>query len=329
MTKSKTVSLLNKPASTEKYSPVYAIFGDRQFMKERALSEIRNALLDEITAEFNHEKFDAKETNSSQIVSSCYAVPMMGNIRLIEIRNIDLVPTSELTPFVNYLEKPCDSTCVVFIGDTVDKKKKIFKDFIKYGFLNEFNSGNAAQNMALIKKELTGQGFKFQKNHLQMIVDLIGEQDVGIAIEKLSLLLGESRELDSMVIINTIGTSAQAAVFKFVDSLFERNLAESLLHLKRLKDSNESPIAVINLIARQLRFVIWQKSTSSLHPQARDFMHSTLSRLSKSYSMDELYSRHHAIFKCDLLLKSSSLDSFVLLENLVISWCIHSELYFV
>ncbi|MBU1222069.1 DNA polymerase III subunit delta [Myxococcota bacterium] len=317
-----------QPVSKENHSPVYGIFGDEHTLKQRFIKNLRKHLLDDISAEFNHEKYDGKETPASQIISAFNAAPMLGDLRLVEVRNVDLLSVSELVHYTEYIKNPSESTCAVLIGNTVDKKKSFFKELIKQGYLHEFEAGNAQHMGAVIRSELKNLGLSADPSVVQLVIDVIGNQDIQIALEKLSLYKNNDRNVTADDVFETIGTTAQAAVFKFIDSIFDRDYKNSLIHLSRLKEADESPINIVALIARQLRFLVYQKASGSPHPQA-GYLGSKLNYMTKKYTMDELYQRHRTIYKCDLLFKSTQFDDFLVLENLVISWCLYSDMPFI
>jgi DNA polymerase III subunit delta len=316
------MDILSKPITLENYSPIYGIFGKDHFLMDRALKIIRKPFLDAPMGDLNHEKFDLKEVSAQKIVSAANSVPMLGSNRLIEVKNAETVNAKDALPLLEYIRNPNKTTCLILMGESADKKKKLIKELVALKLIKIFNPGNKRSIQTLIKTELSQQGFSISSNVAALISEFIGEQDIGLALQKIVLYKGSDKNIKEEDVLLTIGSSAQAAVFSFVDLLFERRLQKSLEQLKLLFDNQESPILIVTLLARQLRFVLFSKATNGgLHPKAPPFLRSKLATISKGYNYAQLYNCHSLIYNADKSLKSSRADRLLLLESVVFSWC--------
>jgi DNA polymerase III subunit delta len=307
-----------KQISKENYSPVYGIFGNEYLLRDRFINNIRNCLLDEETKDLSHDRYDAKEDSADTIISSANSFPMLSSLRLVEVKSVSQLTSKELEPYLKYIQNPNESNCVLLIGESVDKKKKFFKELDKKGYLHTFASGNKRQILNLIKTELKEAGFQFSNDVPALIRDLLGSQDLGLAINKLMLFKMDDKEIGIDDVFNTIGTEGNAAIFQFVDYVFYRKMEDAFLQLKLLFANKESPLMILSLLVRQLRFILLIKDDPRTTPKgAPPFLLPKLNSFSRSFNYNQLYNWHSHMYKTDKLLKSSKADGKLIFDNLL------------
>ncbi len=320
-----STDIIAKPITLENYSPVYGVYGKELFMRDRALANIRTPFLAEGMGDLNHERFDAREDTLPTILNAANSLPMFAKARLIEVRNVEALGTDDLKPLLEYLEHPNETTCLVLIGEQVDRKKKLFKVLEKKGALHLFNPGNKNATMAVIRREFDKNGYRCAQDVPSLIVEFLGDQDLGIALDKLFLFVPNTTTITGEHVLAIVGSEGTAALFGFIDLFFEQQLEESMLQIKRLFDAGESAIAIISMLARQLRFIIYSKATDGqADPSAPPFLKQKIGALARRYTYNHLYSCHTLLYTADIKLKSSRVEPRLILENMLYSWCFPS-----
>jgi len=314
----------SQPITLENYSPVYGLFGDDALARDRVLARLREVLAGADPSGLNHEKFDAQETAADAILASAQSLPMFAPARLVEVRNADMLNAGQLEPYLPYLADPNPSTCLVFVGEGTDKKKKFFKLLEERGYLHTFSRGNRTQTMALIRAELEQAGLRFEADVPAMLVDLLGTQDLSMALEKVKLLKASDQKSRLTVeeVLMTVGDGAEGAVFTFIDDVFSRNAQGAFEQVMRLKeDRAQSPIAIIGLLARQLRALVFLKSNLT-PPGIPPFLLGKLGAVARSFNWKQLFDWHTALLDADRRCKSSRADPWLVFEAMLLSFLV-------
>ncbi len=317
--KERTSRARPEPITMDNYSPLYGLFGDDSLERDRFLQKLREVFAAVDVTGMNHEKFDARETPGDVILACARSLPMFSGARLVEVRHVDALTAAQLEPYLGYLEHPNESTCLVFVGEGVDKKKKFFKILEQKANMQWFQRGNRTQMMAAVRTELERSGLRFDPEVPSLLVDLLGAQDLKLSLDKLILLkAGDMRsKLTAEQVLLAVGDDAESAVFSFIDAVFARNIQGCFEQLKRLKeDRQQSPIAVIGLMGRQLRSLVYLKSKVPV-PGVPPFLIAKLEPVARTLSFRQLFDWHSALLDADRRCKSSRAEPWMVFEAML------------
>jgi len=68
-----------------------------------------------------------KNTKPADITDAARSIPFMASNRLIIVRRTENISASALEGFIPYIDKPAESTCLIFVSSKTDFKKKFYK----------------------------------------------------------------------------------------------------------------------------------------------------------------------------------------------------------
>jgi DNA polymerase-3 subunit delta len=97
-------------------APFYLFYGPNSFMLERVLGRLRNEFIPENARDFNMEICYGGESSPVDVVNRAQTIPFLSSNRLIILRRTDSYNAEQLNKFIPYLEKPVDSTCLIFLS---------------------------------------------------------------------------------------------------------------------------------------------------------------------------------------------------------------------
>src|SRR4051812_30518692 len=100
--------------------PLYWICGKERFLVDRAVTGIKERVLDPRTRDFNYDLFYAKEAGAPRIVGAARTLPMMAKRRLLIIRDADALDAKGLEPLIPYVGDPAPESCLVFVAEAAD-----------------------------------------------------------------------------------------------------------------------------------------------------------------------------------------------------------------
>lgn len=179
-------------------APVYLLAGPDSWRAERTAQWLRSKLLDPATAEFNAQVLYADEHGPAAIAESASAYPMFGSRRFIWVRHAESLPSgTAIDPLLRYLERPAETTVLVFTSHKLDKRLKFTNACATAGCAADFQHLSGKALLQQVLRQARGHELGLTPEAVETLVDLIGEDlgEIDTELAKLALL----REKDSTI----------------------------------------------------------------------------------------------------------------------------------
>lgn len=333
--KQSTVDLytrLMRGVQQDELLPIYFLAGDERLLIDRLVAAIRRKALAGGAAEFNHDQVAAKEAGGGQIVQLARTVPMMGERRLVEVRDAEGFAAKDMEQLLPYVENPVASTVVVFTATKVDGRLKFFKALDKAGYLGRFDPVRGAPLLKFLDSEAKRLGARLGPGVAELLTELVGTDFLALAsaVEKLCLYVGEGGVVDAEQVDSVVAQTRQAVIFELTDAVGEGNLGAALRSLQNLLQAGEPAQRILFMIARQYR-MIW-RALDALGAGARPgelagaigvppFVARKISAQARRFDPEAIQDAHGDIYRADRALKSSRLPRNLILERLIMGLC--------
>jgi len=315
-----------------KLSPVYLFYGPNEFRLERALRRIRETFIPETPRDFNLQIFYGDKTEPADIMDTARSLPFLSHNRLIIVRRTESLSPAALESYIPYLERPVESTCLIFVSSKTDFKRKFYRKMRELGQAVNFKKLSDRQVIPWIKKTAKELDLNIEDEACAYLQQLVGNRlmDLHAELEKLSLRYGEKvvglEEVRAVAIFSRIYT-----VFELMDEVSFKRRGESISVLNRLleEEGSDGYLKVLGMLNRQIR-LLWQTKTVndkgggaadvSRKIKLPSFLVSRIVQQSKHWKTTEFERAFHLMYEADGLLKSGA-HGRVVLENLVFSLC--------
>jgi DNA polymerase-3 subunit delta len=315
-----------------KLSPFYLFYGSNEFLLERVLSRIRETFVPETSRDFNFRIFYGDKTEPADIIDTARSLPFMSDSRLIIVRRTESLSPAALESYIPYLDRPVESTCLIFISSKTDFKRKFYRKIRELGKAVNFKKLNDRQVIPWIKKTAKELDLNIEDQACAYLQQLVGNRlmDLHAELEKLSLSYGKKivgmEEVRAVAIFSRIYT-----VFELMDEVSFKRCGESISVLNRFleEEGNDGFLKVLGMLNRQIR-LLWQaKTVSDKGGRTADvsrkiklppFLVSRIVQQSTHWKTDDFERAFHLLYKADGLLKSGA-NGRMVLENLVVSLC--------
>lgn len=316
-----------------KLAPFYLFYGQNEFIIERVLGRIRNEYIPENARDFNMEICYGGESSPVDVVGRAQTVPFLSSNRLIILRRADVYKADQLNKFIPYLEKPVDSTCLIFLSAKTDFKKKFYKAIRAAGCAVNFAELRINQVIPWIQNAAREIGLNIDRSGCAFLQEVTGSRlrEIYSELEKLKLSHGESKIREQEVKDLAIN-SRMYSIFELMDALSEKKVAQALSVLSRFldeEDKKSAPLQIIGMLNRQVG-LLWQVKALAAKGENSSGIASKLGiapfsvknflRQCKRWTPEELEKGIKLLYEADRLLKSGSRSKPVL-ENLVLSLC--------
>lgn len=321
-------------------SPIYLLFGEEDYLQEKVISTLREALLTPDLADFNYEELDGEKCLPAQIAEAANTLPVFAEKRLVLVKNPTFLQSGKKEgsaeskdlsdkALLDYCADPLLSTCLIFlVKGNIDKRRKLVKAIEKTGQLLEFKPLRSNELSQWLRDEIESQGLKIESRALAYIVNNSTNElrQLKQELEKLALYCGEEGVITLADVEKLLTKTSEANIFALVDSLGEKKGDQALMEMSYLLDQGEPPVRLLFMIARQYRLIIQAKELSckgysekqiSSELKTPFFVTSKLLRQARHYQFAELEKILSLILECDVVLKTQS-NNRLALEQLIL-----------
>jgi DNA polymerase-3 subunit delta len=293
--------------------------------------EVRRRCVSASSRAFNENVFDARETALDRILQAARTLPMFGARRLVVVTSATSLSRSEWEKALPYLRDPCPTTCLIFRGEGKPMASpEVVAAIRRQGVLIEFRARSDRQAETWVVERVRGQGKRISVDAARAIVERVGNLEGGLEgeVQKLIAYVGERGEVSEEDVQEVAADVRMRKVFELGDALGERRPAELLKILHRLLEDGAAPLALLGMLARQIR-LLWHAGFAASQgaeapsplPQGYSvppFVRERLMRQSKGWDEQGLRAALGDLRKIDRSLKSGRLDPESLLNRWVL-----------
>ena len=239
-------------------APVYLFEGEEGYLKKEALQKIKKKIISHDYEDFNYERFFGADSSAGQIIESLSTLPLKGKWRMVVVEEVDKLSEKNQKIIAEYLANPVKTSCLVTIGGKIDKRKKLYKDFLKKGKIVSFYSLYEGEVVDWVKRRVEGENKRISPSALFCIKERVGSdrRELDNSMEKLLLYIHPRKVIEKEDVEEVLGEGAGGGVFDLTKAIRERNLAEALSILSKLLERGEIPLRMHSLITREMRILL-------------------------------------------------------------------------
>lgn len=332
-------------------SRAHIFSGADDYSMWKSISRIKADLSSQTGLEIKVERINGDETTPLKLIEACSAGDFFSSQRLIIVEGflnrLDKAAVkagekkkkkTEMDGFlqlVNYIKQGLPPSVTVIFMET-DSRKEKNPFFVQLSSVAKITYFAPLRGDALRKRimdKVKEGGGKISPSAAGMLMNLTGGNLFALSheIEKLILFTG-GRNIEEEDVKRVTDYTREPTIFALVDSIIEKNKANSQNFLHQLLAQGEEPIYVIAMLARQLSFLVrtrdlLDKKTPLPEIQKKiglkDFQWNKAVTQARGCSMEKLMKFYEILLNYDLSMKKGLLPKELALELLV------SELWFV
>ncbi len=214
----------------KQFQPIYWLEGEEDFFIDKVVHYAENHILNSNEAEFNLSVFYGKDAAWVDVVNACRRYPMFAERQVVLLKEAQQM--RDIEKLETYFENPLKST--IFVVSYKDKKldgrtkfAKLVKDkavLITTKKLYENQLADWTQQLVQTR------GLTISQKALSLIVDHIGNDlsRINNEIEKLSINLGERKNISDDDVEKYIGVSKEFNVFELQSALAKKDLSKAI-----------------------------------------------------------------------------------------------------
>lgn len=308
--------------------PLYLIYGPEQYIIKIIVDKIKSVYQAETGAEV--DRFAARGLDAVKVIDSLKTLPMWSKGRLIIIDNADKLSAKSKELMQSYAESPSDSAVLVLVSEKFDGRSKLYKALNKNGALCQIKVIYESQMPFWINRECRKHNRNISHEAAHFMTELVGTDLSAMAgaIEKIILFIGSKKIIDLKDVETVLSDTSQKSIFDLTNAVGAKDLSRAEDRLLNLLRNNESPVVVVNMLARHWRLLLRAKELmGSRYASERDiasklgvhpFFVKEYIFQSKKFEVRQLSEGLQTLWRSDVAVKSSRLPKDAVLHKLVI-----------
>lgn len=252
--------------------PLYLFYGDEEFLMNRALERLGQALTGSDGEAPLKTVQEAQEIGLPEFLAQARMTPLWGAGQLLVLRRVETYPAKALTAILDYLAHPAPRAWLVLLAPGLKAR-----DLAKNAVWNRVQQEEAALGFFHLKegelqqwltREAQVQGKTLTLAGAQRLVDMVGDNlsELASELEKLALFAGQEKTLTPNLVSQLASHSRTYNIFALVDALGEPGAQKRLSALAHLLDLGEPPARILVMLARQLRLLLRLKDSPAGAP---------------------------------------------------------------
>lgn len=327
------------------FSRAYFIYGEEGYLKEHYVNTLVKKLVSGPLQDFNLHKYDGKQETVDDILKDADLLPMMGDCNFILACDYPFDKSEkDCKEIKEYLKDIPETTVMVFWYNSVipDVKKGarwkgIEAAFAKYGSSIELNKKSEQELVKLLISGCKKRGAVLSAANASYLISVSGSEIKTLLneIQKLSSY-ADGTEITKEMIDKLAVKCLQSKIYDLSNAVVRSNYEKAYSVLNSLFAAKEDPIKVLSAISGCFVDMYRVKCAKTagmpfddvgnyFSYRGREFTLKNASRDSASLSFAQLRKSLDVIMGADNSLKSTSADSRLILEEMLVKLLLISK----
>lgn len=219
---------------------------------------------------FNHSRFRASDDNASDAISTARTVPMMADLRVVVLRDLDQARAALAESLIDYMKQSSPTTLFIGVAGAFGKPRKGEKSWgtrfanaaRKHGVYVSLKAKDVNPRR-FAHDHAAGLGLHLGRREADVLVELVGT-DLGRLVqevEKLAIYLGATPDGEAVRVTgeameDVCSALAEESVWELTSGIARQDRRLALRALHRLLSDGQEPHYLFAMVAMQLRKVL-------------------------------------------------------------------------
>ena len=241
--------------------PPRLLHGDERYLISLRLAEICAGLLPPGAELMNRDFFEGKSVPAGQIIDAAMTAPFLCETRVVIVSGSGLFAAGrkdDSERVADFLDEIPDSTALIFVEDSVDKRGRLYKTMIRLGEATECKTPGEKEMISWACGEAKKAGKTLPRECAAVMLRTVAQDmhSVKNELDKVIAYAGERREIAVSDVRAVCSPSLAARVFDLVDAVGNHNIKAALEIYGAMLLMREEPLRILAMIARQFRYML-------------------------------------------------------------------------
>jgi DNA polymerase III subunit delta len=221
--------------------------------------------------DLNISSVDAKEVEIKDLISQLETFPFLAEKRLIFIENlppkaVEKFDAKKIKILIEALKDIPETSIVVFIQSTPDKRNALYKALIKTAQVEEYKKLNPLEREHWLQSYLKKRNVEILPTAVSFFIQQAGDNLWRLSNEadKLISYTNKEKRISENDIQKLVMAEVSSNVFSFLDAFSEKNSAKAIKELHNIIDEGESLMQVFALLTKHIRTLLLASSVKNI-----------------------------------------------------------------
>ncbi len=240
---------------------LYVFHGEEVFLLHHYLEQLKEEILEDITADFNFHRLTAETFEIRAFADAVENLPMMAERTLVQVDEVDLFkqPEDARNKLAEILSDIPEYCTVVFTYEVApwkpDKRlKKLWEPFDKQGCIVEFAKQSQKDLIAWITRHFAAKQKTITPDLCTYLIDITDGTMTSLSGEIAKIASFSGADAICKADIDAVTEPVlDAVVFRMTDFLGSGDYGQALMTLQKLMKMQQEPIAILGAIGSHFR----------------------------------------------------------------------------
>ena len=166
---------LTEQIKNGKLSPLYFLFGEEPFFIQKAIRAIIETGTDPETRDFNCDVLQGEACEGEMLVQIASSFPMMSEKRVVVLKSVQKLSSSDRKQLIGYVENPLESTCLVLTAGKIDRRKSFYASLTKHAAWIECKPLYENQALSWVERSMHDSGVSLSREGALFIFKQTGQ----------------------------------------------------------------------------------------------------------------------------------------------------------
>ena len=250
-----------KSIRERKFSPVYYVHGEDDFLKDEAVRQLVAAVVDPATRDFNLEVRRGGEIDPGTLASLLDTPPMMAERRMVVLRDVGALKKDARAALDRYLTRPAGETVLALVTLGADGKsdKKLEASA---GIAVCFDCLTDDRVPKWIEHQVSELGATIDERAVTLLHEAVGN-DLPALTSELDKLVSYAagKPIDERAVAAIVGVRNGETIGDLLDAVLERDAGRALALLPELLEQPKmGAVPMVMALATQFLAVAWARA---------------------------------------------------------------------
>ena len=240
---------------------IYLVYGYQKPLVDKRIKELINQ--DNLkVSDFDLNVYDLELTSINELLQDLNTIPLINDHKVIVGKNPFFLTTNKdikiennYDELTNYLNNTNEAATLILVAyEKIDLKNEHVKLIKKVGSIIEVEDFKKEDWPSVVAKLFANRQVQISRDGLNLFINKVG-QDLSLAINEAEKLATFSTNITADDVKMLVSTPLENNVFALTNALVEKDYKKALKTFKDLKIQSHEPIALIAIIASQMRFM--------------------------------------------------------------------------
>lgn len=326
---------------------IHLLYGEDTLSLDEKLAALRAIDAPADLYDVNSTTIDGASANLTELEMAWSAMPFLADKRVVIVRGLlarfeprrgrargasrprSKAAAGEWDGLGDRLANAPPSTELIFVEGSVARNNALFRAISKVAEVHRFALPSAREMPQWVRERADKMGAAIEPRAIAALTEAIGNDTrlVDMELQKLALYRSGQRirrqDVEAMV-----SYAKEANIFAAVDAALEGRAGVALRMKHQLMEAGSSPIYLITMIARQVRFLILAKDLKSRglrqdeigeRMSLRGYPLTKTLQQEGRFSAQQLVEMHRRLLEADLSIKTGAADEQTALDTLIVA----------